>query len=206
MTRKDIDWTIIRGAIISLVLSIIVSSSLVAGSYYFVKAMNRDYVKNNALFRNISQRYLALDEEAKRIIKYLPKFIELHNRGVIGEEQRLNWIEVLRNTGARIKLPSLSYSISSQKDYTPPYSITLGSYKLYKREMTLDIQMLHEGDLFSLLNALNSEAKGEFNMTSCNFDKGDKDIVESANAPNIRASCELEWYTIKLASGAEIKF
>lgn len=205
MHRKDIDWTIIRGAIISLLISIAVSSSLVAGSYYFENAMNKEYVRNNALFRSISQRYLAIDEEAKKIEKYLPKFISLHNRGVIGDEQRLNWIEVLRNTGARIKLPSLSYSISSQKDYTPPYSVTLGSYKLYKSEMTLDIQMLHEGDLFSLLNALNSEARGEYNLTSCNFDKGSKGIVESANAPNIRASCELEWYTIKLASGAEIK-
>lgn len=206
MHRKDIDWTIIRGAIISLVLSIAISSSLVAGSYYFQNAMNREYIKNNAQFRSISQRYLAIDEEAKRIQKYFPKFIDLYNRGVIGNEQRLNWIEALRKTGARIKLPLLTYSISSQKDYTPPYSISLGSYKLYKSEMTLDLQMLHEGDLFSLLNALNSDARGEYNVTSCNFDKGDKEIVESASAPNIRASCELEWYTIKLASGTEIKF
>ena len=205
MHLKDIDWSIIRGAIISLLLSIIISSSLVAGSYYFEDAMNREYLRNNAQFRSISQRHLAIDEEAKRIEKYLPKFISLYNRGVIGEEQRLNWVEVLRNAGARIKLPGLSYSINSQKDYTPPYPITLGTFKLYSSEMTLDIQMLHEGDLFSLLNALNSEARGEYNLTSCNFDKGNKEIVESPNTPNIRASCELEWYTIKLASGAEIK-
>ena len=166
--------------------------------------MNREYIRNNALFQNISQRYLAIDEEAKRIEKYLPEFISLYNRGVIGNEQRLNWIEVLQNTGARIKIPSLSYSISSQKDYTPPYSITLGSFKLYKSEMSLEIQLLHEGDLFSLLNALNAEARGEFNLTSCSFDKGNKDIVESANAANMRVSCELEWYTIKLANGKEI--
>lgn len=206
MLRKDIDWKIIRGAIISLLLSIMICSSLVAGSYYFENAMNREYIRNNAQFSSISQRYLAIDEEAKRIQKYLPKFIDLYNRGVIGDEQRLNWVEVLRNAGARIKLPSLSYSIDAQKDYTPPYSITLGSYKLYKSVMTLDIQMLHEGDLFSLLNALNKDARGEYNLTSCNMDKGDKEIVESPDTPNIRASCELEWYTIKLASGKEIKF
>lgn len=204
MHRKDIDWVIISGALISLLLSLIVSSSLVVGSYYFESAMNREYIRNNALFQNISQRYLAIDEEAKRIEKYLPEFISLYNRGVIGNEQRLNWIEVLQNTGARIKIPSLSYSISSQKDYTPPYSITLGSFKLYKSEMSLEIQLLHEGDLFSLLNALNAEARGEFNLTSCSFDKGNKDIVESANAANMRVSCELEWYTIKLANGKEI--
>lgn len=205
MHRKDIDWRIIRGAIISLVLSSVITGSLVAGSYYFEDAMNREYIRNNAQFKNISQRYLAIDEEAKRIQKYLPEFIDLYNRGVIGSEQRLNWIEVLQNAGARIKIPSLSYSISSQKDYTPPYSISLGSYKLYKSEMSLEIQLLHEGDLFSLLSTLNNEARGEFNLTSCNLDKGRNDIVESAKAANIRASCELEWYTIKLASGKEIK-
>ena len=205
MHRKDIDWSIIRGALISLLISIIVSSSLVAGSYYFQDAMNKEYVRNNALFQNISQRYLAIDEEAKRIQKYFPEFVDLYNRGVIGNEQRLNWIEVLQNAGARIKIPSLSYSISSQKDYIPAYSISMGSYKLYKSEMTLNISLLHEGDLFNLLHALNNEARGEYNLTSCNFDRGQQDIIESPKAANIRASCELEWYTIKLASGMEIK-
>ena len=205
MLRKDIDWSIISGVLISLLLSIAVSSSLVAGSYYFKNAMNREYIKNNALFMNISQRYLAIDEEAKRIQKYLPEFINLYNRGVIGKEQRLNWIEVLQNAGARIKLPSLSYSISSQTDFKPPYPIVMGSYKLYKSEMTLDLQLLHEGDLLSLLDVINNEARGEYNLTSCNFDRTNRDIVERPNTANIKVSCVLEWYTIKLANGKEIK-
>ena len=205
MRRKDIDWRIIRGALVSLVLSIAVSSSLVAGSNYFKQRMNKEFIRNDALFKNISQRYLAIDEEAKRIEKYFPKFVELYHRGVIGEEQRLNWVEVLQKAEKRLKLPGLSYIISTQKAYAPSYPITMGSYKLYASEMTLDLQLLHEGDFFRLLNMLNSEAKGVYNLTSCNFDVAAKGIVEKPDAANVRVSCELEWYTIKLSSGKEIK-
>lgn len=205
MHRKDIDWKIIRGALVILVLSIIVSSSLVAGSYYFKQRMDKEFIRNDAIFKNISQRYLAIDEQAKRIEKYFPKFIELYHHGVIGEEQRLNWIEVLQKAEKRLKLPGLSYTINSQKSYTPSYSITMGSYKLYESQMTLNIQMLHEEDFFRLLDVLNKEAKGAYNLTSCDFDVAAKGIVEKPEAKNIRASCELEWYTIKLANGNKIK-
>lgn len=205
MRRKDIDWGIIRGALVILVLSIIISSALVAGSYYFKQRMNREYIRNDAMFKSISRRYLAIDEQAKRIEKYLPKFMELYHRGVIGEEQRLDWVEVLQKAEKRLKLPGLSYTIDSQKAYTPSYPITMGSYKLYESEMTLNIEMLHEGDFFRLLNVLNKDAKGEYSLSSCDFDASAKGIVEKPDAKNIRASCELEWYTIKLASGEEIK-
>ena len=35
----------------------------------------------------------------------------------IGEEQRLNWIETLRQAAARIKLPSLQYEIGAQGEH-----------------------------------------------------------------------------------------
>jgi hypothetical protein len=203
MKPDDIDWKILRGSIVILVVSITVSAFMLYGSFYFQKSMYREFSRNDAHFRTISRRYLAVDEEEKLIRQYYPRFIQLYKKGVIGKEQRLNWIEVLRKTGMDIKVPLLSYQIKSQDAYTPSYSVTLGRFKLYSSEMTLNMRLLHEGDLFSILDKLNRDAKGIYSLNSCRMSPNGT-IVEKPDAPNINADCDLQWFTIKLASGKDI--
>jgi hypothetical protein len=203
MKREDFDWKILRGSIVVLVVSIVVSGILVYGSYYFQKQMNRDYSRNDARFQSISRRYLAVDEEEKLIKEYYPRFIELYNKGVIGKEQRLNWLEVLRTTGLEMVVPGLSYQIKSQDTYTPSYSVTLGHFKIFSSKMTLNMRLLHEGDLFGILNRLDENAKGIYSLNSCQLSQRGS-IVENADAPNINAVCELQWFTINLASGKDL--
>jgi len=203
MTHDDIDWKILRGSIITLVASIAVSAFMLYGSFYFQKTMYREFSRNDARFRTVSSRYLAVDGEEKLIRQYYPRFIDLYKKGVIGKEQRLNWIEVLRKTGMDMHVPSMNYQIKSQDAYTPSYSVTTGRFKLYSSEMTLNIRLMHEGDLFSILDRLNQDAKGIFSLNSCRMSPNGT-IVEKAGAPNINADCDLQWFTIKLASGKDI--
>ena len=205
MKRKDIDWNIIRGALIYLVLTIIISSSLVVGSYYFKEAMKKEFNMHNALFMNISQRYLAIDEEEKQIKTYLPEFVALFNKGVIGEEQRLNWVEVLAEAEASVKLPSLAYTINSQRTYTPAFPVNFGKFQLYASEMSLQLVLLHEGDLLNLFENMNKRAHGIFTVNSCTFIKSGSIIMDNPKAANIAVDCNLDWYTIRLADGTEIK-
>jgi hypothetical protein len=205
MQAKDIDWSIIRGALISLVLCISISSALVTASYYFKDAMTEDFNRNNALFMNISQRYLRIDEEAKLITTYLPEFIELYNRGVIGQEQRLNWIEVLKDVEAANKLPGLSYTINSQEQHIPGYPVDLGRYRLSVSKMSLTLSLLHEGDLLNLIDGLNARANGTFTVNACKFGKAGEIVMDNPRAANLSVDCELDWYTIKLSDGTEIK-
>ena len=65
--------------------------------------------------------------------------------------------------------------------------------------MTLDIKMAHEGDLFALLNDL-SKADGLFAVDSCDIEKISKEVVDAdndMNDSNMKAYCELGWYTFK---------
>lgn len=203
MQRSDIDWKVLRAAVITLVISVTVSCFMVYGSRYFQARMYQEYTRNDARFQAISRRYLAVDEEEKLINQYYPRFVELYKKGVIGKEQRLNWIEVLRNTGMKYHIPSLSYQIKSQDTYTPSYSVTLGRFKLYSSKMTLNMRLLHEGDLFTVLDSLNRNARGVFSLNHCRLSSSGK-IEESADAPNIDAQCEMQWFTIALASGQDI--
>ena len=205
MKREDIDWPVLRGSIAALLVSIIVSGLLIGGSFYFQRKMLLEFNRDNVQFQNISRRYLAVDEEEKLIRKFFPRFIELYNDGVIGKEQRLNWIEVLRDSGDRLRMPGLTYEIKSQEVYTPEFSANLGRYQLFNSEMALNMQILHEGDLQKLFEMLDSKAAGSYSVSECRFSRVSPLIVMNPRKANIVTKCGLNWFTIKLADGKEIK-
>lgn len=205
MKRSDIDWQVLRGAIVIFTICLLLSGSMLGGSFYFKESMHKEYEKNNAMFRSVSNKYFAVDEEEKLIRKFYPLFIDLYNKGVIGKERRLNWIEVLRNAGEEIKIPGLSYEIRSQEAYKPGFKMKLGKYKLFRTVMSLNMQLLHEGDLFRLLEILDQNALGSYNVSNCAINAKSKTISETAEGSNLTVRCELTWHTIKLKNGKELK-
>jgi hypothetical protein len=167
--------------------------------------MFNEYNRNNAMFRSVSNKYFAVDEEEKLIKKFYPVFIELYNEGVIGREFRLNWVETLRKAGEEINIPSLSYEINSQEVYTPAFPLMMGRYALFRSVMKLNMQLLHEGDLFRLLEYLDENARGAYNVSNCSITLTAAKIMEAAGSANLGAKCELIWHSIKLADGTELK-
>lgn len=205
MKTENIYLKVLGGTIIIFTLSILISGSLVYGAHYFQKKMLQEYNRANAEFQSISSRYLAVDEEEKLIKSYLPDFVKLLENGIIGDEQRLNWIEVLRSIGDELNLPSLSYQIESQQDYTPSFPLNLGKFKLSSSKMVLTMQLLHEGDMFRILERLDDEAKGSYSISSCAIGQAMAEISDDPDSTNISARCEILWFTIKLADGNPIK-
>ena len=205
MKRSDIDWSILRGSLSLMIVCIIFSVGIVVGAYYFCDQMKLEYRRNNAQFQSVSQRYLAVDEEEKIIKKFYPQFLSLYNHGIIGKEHRLNWVEVLRQAGNEINVPQLNYAIKSQNVYTPGFAVNLGRYQLRSSNMTLSMQFLHEGDLFFLLNKLDELADGLYNISKCEMTGSSTGVEETPDASNVSVKCELQWFTIALADGRELK-
>jgi len=205
MRREDLDWPVIRLSIIIFIVLLLVSAVMVSGSWVFKKGMVKEYQANKQRFNMISQKYLAIDEDEELIRRYYPEFISLYKRGFIGGEHRLNWIETLRASSERVKLPGLTYNISPQDIYSPGFSISLGKFALYSSSMELHISMLHEGDLSRLVKDLNEHVEGVFTITECNFKRVNKELIERRNAINITAACKLQWLNIRMADGGEIK-
>lgn len=205
MEKKEIDWAVLKGAVIVLGISIMISSSLFAGSYYFNSKLNKELKQNKNIFQSISRRYLDVDQEAQLLKDYYPQFVELYNKGVIGREKRLNWIDALRQSGEKIKLPELRYSINSQEEFNPEYPVNYNGYVVYRSSMELSIGLSHEGDLFKLLEHIDQTADGSYTISECTFNRYSNEIKIEKNAVNIRALCMLYWITIDLAGGNRIE-
>jgi hypothetical protein len=206
MKREDVDWSVLRGALIAFVLCVSAGALLAGGGHVLMKRKQQEFTRNNLQFQAISGKYLAVDEEEKLIKKYFPRFLELYHGGVIGREDRLNWIETLRDAGERLRIPSLNYEISSQGVYAPTFPLNLGRYQLFASPMTLSMQALHEGDLLRLIQLLDTRASGHYSLQACRISRLSQGLnTMSADRPNLGIQCDLDWFTIKLADGTEIK-
>ena len=205
MKRDDLDWSVIKVSTVTFIIVLLVSLGMVIGSWSFNEDMLSEYKRNKIRFTSVSQKYLAVDEDEQIIRKYYPDFIDLYKKGVVGREHRLNWIETLRESSERIKLPGLRYAISPQEKYSPGFNVNLGKFLLYSSTMNLNINMLHEGDLSRLIKDMNEHAEGMFTITECRFIRLSKTLIESRGATNIRADCELQWLNIRMSDGTEIK-
>lgn len=203
MKFEYVEWPYLRSAVVMFAGSAALGISLLAGSAVFESRMERDYLYHSERLAETSRRYLAVDEEEKVIRDYLPRFAELDKNGLSGEERRLSWIETLQDAGYALRLPSLGYEIKAQKPYRPGAASLPGRYRVFVSEMTLSMQMLHEGDLFALLDLLDERAQGVYTVSSCEMTRNFVELTDNPVAGNITADCLLEWFTVKPAHDRE---
>ena len=109
--KNKIDWSVLRGAVILFTVCLVLCSLMIGTSYYFYDDASKKFTQSKNLFKSTSRRYLDVDQEEKLLRDHYPDFVKLYNRGVLGREKRLNWIEALRQAAEKLKIPKLNVDI-----------------------------------------------------------------------------------------------
>lgn len=196
MNVADIDWEFLRGSVVTFIVAVGLSVSLVLGTYYFSREMQSLNSKQQTRLAAVRAKYQSVDEVKQIIASYLPQYEAMWDTGIIGPENRLNWIETLRDAAARIKLPSLSYSIASRTNYVPNFPFEEKGFHLYASNMTLSMGLLHEADLPALLQELDDSARGLFSVMDCSVTRVADEFHRDPARKNLNAVCGLMWFTV----------
>jgi hypothetical protein len=119
----------------------------------------------------------------------------LQERGIIGEEQRLEWVELLKDIRDQRRLIDLRYDLAPQRllDGGPP-----GDFAFYASTMKLEVKLLHEEDLTRLLGDLQLQAKALIRVNRCRVERLPPSVDERAGRhANLVADCEIDWLTVR---------
>jgi len=147
------------------------------------------------------ERYYTAIDRKRMLALYEKKYQSLINNGVVGDEKRLNWVNVIESATVRFKIPYLKYRIEKRKEVSSKYlNSRYPDIKLFKSPMIFEMQLLHEGDLFSVINYIDKEAKGLFDIQSCSISRNHSNTVsllDSTTGKNFTALCRLNWYTMQ---------
>lgn len=134
--------------------------------------------------------------EENEIKQKSAQFSNLLARGVIGEEQRLDWVELLKEIRDTRRLLDLQYEISPQR----PLDANPGrGFAFYASSMKLQLKLLHEEDLTRLLDDLRRQAKALIQVKSCNVTRLPRSN-EQGSLAMLQADCQIDWVTLHNAA------
>lgn len=138
-------------------------------------------------------RLQSAEKELQDIRTYQPRFNQLVAAGMVGAENRLAWIEAIRYSQATRGIPSVTYEIEPQQMVGIAVPLTLGDYRLRASRMTLRTALLHEMDLFYLLDDLREA--GLYTVRDCIIKRASIP-AQAGLVPRMSADCTLAWISL----------
>lgn len=121
----------------------------------------------------------------------------LQTSGVLGEEQRLDWMEQLHNTQRELRIPGLKYEFSAQ---VPLNKNAPAGYAWFNSPLHLQLRLLHEGDLLNTLARIQQDAKALVIVRSCKLAPPAAMAEQREAVAPLGADCELDWLTARRPS------
>lgn len=134
-------------------------------------------------------------EEEIEIKQKSALFNRLMERGILGEEQRLDWVELLKEVRDQRQLIDLRYEIAPQRALDRQVS---GGFAFFASAMKLQVKLLHEEDLTRLLGDLRARARALIKVQSCTIARLPPVSEErTSGRANLTADCEIDWLTLR---------
>ena len=161
------DWRKLQNPLVILVTTVMVVTLLVFVAQNYNVEQEAALQTQQNLLSAARQRYQSSGMEKETITEYLPQYQTLINKGFVGEERRIEWVEALREQQKNNKLFGIKYNISQQEDFKPSFAPNLGGFVLHRSIMKLDLDMLHEGDLLLLTESLSLKNAAPFMLRDC---------------------------------------
>lgn len=195
--RDDLSHLQVPLVIAALLLA--VGGGTVAAMFKWTDRAKQNNVQAHQTLDEAAGRLARATEEEKEIRLNILQYRSLAGKGIIGEESRLDWIERLAEIKAARKLFDIHYDISEQQRLDNAAS----GAEIMVSKMTLTLPLLHEEDLFNLLDDLRATPRGYFQVKSCSIARG-MPTEHHALAPTLSANCELDFYTIRERQTAKV--
>jgi hypothetical protein len=183
---------------VAITLLVLGAASLIASGYYLDEARTaRDATR---LTRVAAQeRVLRVAEEEREIRDDLVYYEQMGQRGVVGEQSRLDWIESIARIKNDRKLFEIRYNFEAQRPLDYPGLVATGTADFVVSRLKLDMLLLHEGDLLNFLADLQAGIKAHVSVRNCAVTRIERGAAPGATTlqPRLRAECQVDLVSVR---------
>ncbi len=152
--------------------------------------------------------YLAVKRKAI-LDKFTERYAVLPQKNIVGEENRLSWVDAIETLAEQLQLPYLKYRIEKREQLDDKaLKKSFPGIDVFYSSMTLEMQLLHEGDLYRLLDQLQTRADGLFDVQRCSMHRNNavrSAVLQSRTSKNFSSVCVLYWYTLQATAKSQPK-
>lgn len=173
------------------------AACLATSEYYLSNARAvRDAARQSRV--EAQERVSKASEEEREIRENLVYYDQMRQSGMMGEQNRLDWIDSIAKIKNDRKLFEIKYAIEPQKPLDYP-GIAAGGASFVVSKMKLEMLLLHEDDLLNFLTDLQSAGKARVAVRRCTVTRIEREAPPTAIAlqPRLRAQCELDLISVK---------
>ncbi len=194
---NNIDWFYLKRPIIVLLASILIFVLLILGGYQYEKMQNEEYQKAVSTLRSTHKIYNNMVNDIDLLDQYRTLYSDYKSSGLVGKERRLSWIESLESTNGVLRLPTLTYDLNPQEKFLRPGFKAKRGVVVNSSPMDLSMGLLHEEDLFALLEGLRLSIRNLFTVDSCSIYRPSP-VSSSLDTQrsNLTTKCTIRWVTI----------
>lgn len=185
------DFPKIQISLFACLLMVAAGGTLVAYALEHNRLAHRELLAASALRTQFDAKLKQVRNEESEIRQNSSLFSSLQARGIVGEEQRLDWVELLKEIRDTQRLIDLQYEIAPQRRLDPGNE---GGIAFYASAMRLRFKPLHEEDLTRLLSQLRTQAKAHIRVRHCALSRLPRD---AGNSAQLQADCQIDWITVR---------
>ena len=200
MTFSQKDFTKLQIPLLSMVVMLLIAGLLVWWSMGLAEKSKRENVAANASKNQVDQRLRQVRTEEQELKEKAQIFQQMQNSGMAGEEKRLDWTEMLRNTQREMRLPGMTYEFGAQ---IPLDTVEGAAFAYFTSPMRLQLRLLHEQDLLNFLNRIQKEASALVLVRSCKLSPLARSNDARDGLAQLGAECELQWVTVRRSTGTK---
>lgn len=199
MTRPDPDWGFLRQGMLLPALCLLAGTVLWATTTMYRTQLDAALEAERQALAGIEQERRELINRREAREQYSALYRELTAGGIVGPDQRLQWVQTLRSSTSSLGLPYVRYSTGPQEVFVAPYLMAGISATVMNSPMEVQLGLVHELDLLRLLDKL-AQSPGLFHVRSCNLERLERNTPPEGNQANLSGSCQLNWFSIPAGS------
>lgn len=197
MKLSKSDFPLMRRSILTVCASALVSGAILYGSGEYAESARNDRHNAQNMLNDARNRLTTAMQDQENMTIYPGEYGALIEQKIIGDDQRLDWIEGLEKIRRKNLVTDFRYSIAPQKTYAPRPPIDSGNFDIGHSEMKLQFDLLHEAQLLDFFDALRADIKGWYQVEGCSLQRTGTDYEEGQAAATLKAECSGGWITLK---------
>lgn len=203
MTFSKSDFRHLRWGLVTLSIAL-----LIVGSTLYVTDKNmtqsRRALSSAQSELNQARNQLSTAQQDRANMDFfMSEYAALAEEKIIGNEQRLDWLEGMEKLRRMNTVTSFTYNIGPQKPFVPLTPIESGNFDVNFSEMKLRFELLHEGQLINFFDALRTNIHGWYQLQGCTLQRVGTGEIAETSPTQLKAECIGGWITLKNRSSPQ---
>jgi len=201
MKLSGSDFHLMRWSVLAVCASALIGAIILYSSGEYAQSARNDRRNAQNLLDDARNRLAGALQDQENMAIYAGEYGALLERNIIGDDQRLDWMEGLENIRRKNLVTDFRYNIAPQKAFVSQPPIDSGNFDIHYSEMKLQFDLLHEGQLLNFFDALRTNIKGQYQLEGCSLQRSAATIGEDHDTPAaaayLKAECSGGWITLK---------